>query len=158
MQARHWFVLHMILLLIGVSFLLVRAQPPSTNTPSQGKLDGVWRTVSYKYGNATSFTDIPEGKHTRMKYFTGQRFIWVINDPKTRKIVAAAGGKYTFDGATLRETPQFGLGSVADDLRDHDQIFRITFDGDTFRQAGTLVFGGKHPGSMPIEEVWKRLK
>lgn len=156
MRSRHWFAAEVTLLLVAGSLFLVHAQ--TNKRAAHDRLIGAWRMVSFKYRDAAAFTDVPEAERTHLKYFTGSRFIWVDYDSKTKEMQSAAGGKYVLEGNVLKETPEFGLGTEAADMRDREQTFSVKIEGDTYRQSGTLVFGGKNPENMKLEEVWKRVK
>ncbi len=160
MNSKRWFAANLSVLLLAGCLFVVHAQSSrKVDVPAvRGKLEGTWRLASHKYGSATAFTAVPREPQTRLKYITSSHFIWVVYDPKTKELQDSAGGTIVVNGNVLKETPQFGLGEGAKDLRDKEQTFDIKVDGDTYRQSGTLVFGGQHPGSMKLEEIWERVK
>lgn len=161
MKARHWFALQLSLLLLAGALFLVPAQSghnPDPKASMRGNLEGTWRLVSYKYGQAQQFTNLPKDQQTRLKFITATHFIWVDLDPKTKQMLTAAGGRCSLADAVYKETIEFGLGKVAKDLRVKEQTFTVKVEGDTYHQSGTLVFGGAHPETMKLEEVWERVK
>jgi hypothetical protein len=77
--------------------------------PPPKHLVGTWKLVSAKYGGQES--QLSTG-FTTLKHFTPTHFMWVSFD-KTRKVTRTGGGPYSFDGKTLEDTPEYGLGSTS---------------------------------------------
>src|SRR5947209_8124885 len=128
MKARHWFVAQICLLCVLAGIALVNAQS-SHRSRGHNTLEGAWRLTSYRYRDAAS-TDIPREQQTHLKYYTSNgRFVWVNYDPKTRDVQSVAGGRYSLDGSTLRETPEFTTAGSLADIRVKEQVFTINREG-----------------------------
>lgn len=112
------------------------------------RLVGTWKLVEARYGGRES--DLPSQWKT-LKHITPTHAIWVSYDA-AGAMIRSAGGPYRSDGATLRSTPEFGMGPDFDAIRGREQTYRITLDGNRFRQVGTLGDG------TTLDEVWERVE
>lgn len=111
---------------------------------------GTWQLISFKYGDATDFTDSPK-EQRRVKLITATHFTWVQYDAGTRKVESTAGGPYALEGASYTETIEF-VGAGMETYLGKKQTFTIKVDGDKLHQSGQLSDG------LKIEEVWQRVK
>jgi len=111
---------------------------------------GTWQLISFKYGDATGFSDAPK-EQRRVKMITATHFTWVHYDAGIGKVESMAGGPYTLDGVSYTETIEF-VGAGMETYLGKKQTFKIKVDGDKLHQSGQLSDG------LKIEEVWQRLK
>jgi hypothetical protein len=111
---------------------------------------GTWRLVSYKYGDATEWSGLPEGQK-RLKLITDTHFTWVAYEPSGGKVSSMAGGTYTLAGEAYTETIDYA-GEGMTDYLGKKQSFTIHVEGDELRQSGQLSDGTK------IAEKWQRVK
>ena len=123
-----------------------------TGKPVSGPLNhlGTWQLVSYKYGDATKWSDAPRDQR-RIKLITETHFTWVAYDVASGKVQSMAGGTYTLsDGAYTESIEYAGQGMT--DYFGKKQTFTIRLEGDKLHQSGKLSDGTK------VEEVWQRVK
>jgi WD40 repeat protein len=123
-----------------------------TGKPVSGLLNhlGTWQLVSYKYGDATKWSDAPDGQR-HIKLLTERHFTWVAYEVASGKVQSMAGGTYTIkDGAYIESIDYAGEGMT--DYFGKKQAFTIRVEGDKLHQSGQLSDGTK------IEEVWQRVK
>ncbi len=111
---------------------------------------GTWRLVSFKYGEATEWSEVPQGEK-RLKLITDTHFTWVAYESASGKVLSMAGGPYTLSGEAYTETIDFA-GEGMTDYFGKRQSFTIHVEGDQLRQSGQLSDGTK------IEEKWQRVK
>jgi len=111
---------------------------------------GTWQLVSFKYGDATNWSDPPNGQR-RIKHITDTHFTWVAYEVASGKIQSMAGGTYTLSGAAYTESIDYA-GEGMTDYFGKKQSFTIRVEGDKLYQSGQLSDGTK------IEEVWQRVK
>jgi hypothetical protein len=129
---------------------LSEAQTPVDGGP--GDVLGAWELLSYKYGPATTPTDVSASKKSReVKLITKAHFIWVVYDLKKNAPTSSGGGTYSLVGNTYTERLNFATSRAAM-LVGKEQSLRLTIEGDRMTEAGTLSDGTK------IEEVWKKLQ
>ena len=112
------------------------------------RLVATWKLVSAKFGGQES--KLPEGA-TQVKHVTPTQFMWAIYD-KDGKVLAALGGTYTLKGDKYVETPEYGVGSVLDELKGKPQVFQWKVEGNKWYHNGKLSSG------QTIEEVWERVE
>jgi hypothetical protein len=111
---------------------------------------GTWKLVSMKYGDATEFTNFPDGQQ-RLKLITQTHFTWVQYDMSTKKVQSVAGGSYTLEGDIYTETIEFA-GEGMTTYLGGKHAFTITINGDKFFLSGQLSDG------LKIEEIWQKVK
>ncbi len=111
---------------------------------------GTWQLISFKYGEGTNWTDLPQ-EQRRLKLITPTHFSWVQYDVATGKVQSTAGGTYTLSGESYTESVEFA-GEGMTDYLGKKQPFTIRVEGDKLNQSGQLSDG------MKIEEVWQRVK
>jgi hypothetical protein len=111
---------------------------------------GTWRLASFKYGEATQWSDAPQDQK-RLKLITDTHFTWVAYEQSGGKLVSMAGGPYTLAGEAYTETIDYA-GEGMTDYLGKKQSFTINIEGDELRQSGQLSDGTK------IEEKWQRVK
>jgi len=111
---------------------------------------GAWQLVSFKYGDATKWSDAPSDQR-RIKLITETHFTWVAYEVVSGKVQSMAGGRYTLsDGAYTESIEYAGEGMM--DYFGKKQSFNIRVEGDKLHQSGKLSDGTK------VEEVWQRVK
>ena len=80
----------------------VCADDSTNNESPDSPLQGTWRLVASKYGDAPEFQNaLPE--ETMIKLVTDTHFTWVRFDSETKEVSHAAGGRCTVDGGTYTE-------------------------------------------------------
>jgi hypothetical protein len=123
-------------------------EPKKPEVKPENKLVGTWKMVSAKYdGQEVQF---PEGA-TRIKHVTPTQFMWASYD-KDGKVDAALGGPYTLKGDKYEELPEYGVGTVLDDLKGKPQSFSWKVEGNKWYHNGKLSSG------LVLEEVWERVE
>ncbi len=143
---------------VAIAILVVALTGPfpvcaddSTNGESPGSpLQGAWRLVAGKYGDATEFQKASP-KETMIKLVTDTHFTWVRFDSETKEVSHAAGGKCTVSGDKYTEYIEYGVGAVMQ-LKGEKQTFTWKLEGDRWHQSGTLSNGAK------LEEIFERVK
>jgi len=131
---------------LTVSAAATRACEPKAGAKADGKLVGVWKLVSAKYGGKEQ-----EIQGTHLKHVTPTHFIWVTHD-QDGKVSSALGGPYNLVGEKYEETPEYGLGGVLGAFKGKTQSFTCKVDGNKWHHAGKLTIG------LEIEEVWERVE
>jgi hypothetical protein len=112
---------------------------------------GAWELVSYKYGEATTATDLTTAKKSReIKLITKGHFVWVVYDLKKKIPSSSGGGTYSLSENDYRERLEFGATRAAG-LIGKEQSLRLIIEGGRMIESGTLSDGTR------IEEVWQRL-
>jgi hypothetical protein len=140
------------ILSLGAVVWFVTAAAPA-DEPKDGlkpahPLVGTWKCVSAKYNGQD--VNRPEG-YTQLKHVTPTQFMWALYDGEG-KVSAALGGSYTLKGKDYVETPEYGVGSVLDQLKGKPQAFTWRVEGDKWYHNGKLSSG------LTIEEVWERVE
>lgn len=130
------------------SLLAARAADDKAGAASN-TMEGTWQLVQGKYGDAAEFAS-PPADTRRVKVINKSHFVWVEAGPKG-EVRSMAGGPYTLKDGTYTEVIEFGTEGTAE-LNGKEQVFKITFKGDTYQQTGSLSNGFK------IDEIWKRVK
>ena len=125
-----------------------RADDPKGQPKAENKLIGTWKLVSAKNNGAES--KLPEG-FTQLKHVTPNHFMWAVYDANG-KVLDALGGSYTLKGDQYVETPEYGIGSVLDQLKGKPQVFTWKLDGNKWQHNGKLSIG------VDLEEVWERVE
>jgi hypothetical protein len=111
---------------------------------------GTWQPVSFKYGEASKWSDAPEDQR-RIKLITDTHFTWVAYEVASGKAQSMAGGTYTLSEGAYTESIVYA-GEGMTDYFGKKQSFTIRVEGDKLHQSGQLSDGTK------IEEVWQRVK
>ena len=122
------------------------AQPK--DKAAANKLVGTWKLISAKYGGEESA--LPKDS-TTLKHMTPTHYMWVSYN-NDGEIFHTGGGPYTFDGTTLKSTPEFGLGADFDAIKGKMQMYQCKIEGNRWHQSGTLSNG------TSLEEVWERVE
>jgi hypothetical protein len=113
-------------------------------------LDGAWRLVEQKNGDAQEYQKQAEGTEMT-KYVTGGRFIWTI--VQNGKLVSALGGKYKVDKDKYSETIDYYAGEGQESLVGKTFGFTWKLDGKNWLHAGTIQVNGQ---DVKIDEKWER--
>src|SRR5262245_7473357 len=97
-----------------------RAGGPKADAKADHPLVGTWRCVSAKYNGQP--VQRPAG-FTQLKHVTPTQFMWATYDGEG-KVHAALGGGYSLKGDDYVETPEYGVGTVVDQLKGKPQAFK----------------------------------
>jgi hypothetical protein len=139
-----------------LALALAVAPARSTAADDQGgkphPLEGAWRMVTYKNGDAVERSKLPEG-YEQTKLITGGRFVWTL--AKDGKVLSAAGGKYTVEGNRYVEHVEYVLGEGLGSLVGKDHPFTWKVDGTTLHQTGVAKTA---EGDYKIDEIWERCR
>jgi hypothetical protein len=134
---------------LGLAYGVLRAADQGDKNDAEQKVIGTWKLLSAKYGDEA--VDV-ERLGITLKHITPTSFMWLSYDPETKVISRTSGGTYTLRGDQYDETPRYGLGQDAAQIRGKVQSFTLKIDGDKWHQVGTLSNGTK------IDEIWERCK
>jgi len=137
-----------VIIAVAATVAVVRADEPKKGATADNKLVGTWKVISARYGGKD--VNRPVG-YTNLKHVTPAQFMWAIYDGEG-KVEAALGGSYTLKGDDYVEMPEYGLGSVLDQLKGKPQPFTWKVDGNEWHHTGKLSSG------LTIEEVWERVE
>jgi hypothetical protein len=114
---------------------------PSPDKVVRGRLEGTWEHT---------FRDAPE--HRQVKIINQTHFVWVTYAREDGRPLILAGGTYTFDGTTYKETCEFGGPGLAAEVVGKEQTFSAEIEGDKWTHVGTLSNGFR------VREIWSRVK
>lgn len=132
---------------------LSAAGPPARSDEKAKSIEGAWKQVETKNGDATEYKKSPDGVEM-VDCIVGGRFIWTVT--QQGKVAAVAGGRYAYSGAKFTETIDYVAGGgLPESFVGRKFEFDITWDGDGFRKAGLLKFDGQE---LKIDEKWERCK
>jgi hypothetical protein len=115
-----------------------------------GPLDGAWKQVLQKNGNAQDYQKPAEGTEM-IKYIIGGRFIWTVS--QGGKLISAAGGKYKVDKDKYYETIEYTAGEGQESLVGKTFEFTWKMDGKTWLHVGTIKVNDQ---DITIDEKWER--
>ncbi len=142
--------------------LLLAAPAPSTpalSKAAQGKIEGTWRMVSFKYGGMVSFRYGGEGAllkvgadRVMLKHITPGHFTWVDYNAKTKQVSRMAGGTFTLKSDGYQETVEYGSGPDIQALLGKGQVFNDQITATRWHHQGHLSTG------LKIEENWERVQ
>lgn len=113
-------------------------------------LEGAWKVVESKNGDAADYQKPAEGTET-IKFVAGGRFMWVVN--QGGKVVSGLGGKYKIDKDKYSETIDYALGEGTESLVGKTFEFTWKLDGKTWLHVGTITVNGQE---IKIDEKWER--
>jgi len=115
-------------------------------------VDGAWKLVESKNGDATEYQKAPEGTEM-IKYVTGGRFVWTV--VREGRIQAAAGGKYKVDKDKYTESIEYthGEGQAPPVGKTFDFTWKV--DGNTWLHVGVIKVNDQE---LKIDERWERCK
>ena len=130
---------------------------PAREVRSQGDkpspLEGAWKQVEQKNGDAQEYQKFPEGMEM-INLVTGGRFIWTV--VSQGRVVAVAGGKYKVDGDKYTESIEYVSGQgVPESFVGSTFDFTCKVDGNTLHKVGTIQVNGQ---DYKIDEKWERCK
>jgi len=115
-------------------------------------IDGAWKLVESKNGDATEYQKAPEGTEM-IKYVTGGRFVWTV--VREGRILAAAGGKYKVDKDKYTESIEYTHGEGQTSLVGKTVDFTWKVDGNTWLHVGVIKINDQ---DVKIDEKWERCK
>ncbi len=116
-------------------------------------VEGAWRQVEQKNGDAQEYTKLPDGT-VMTDCIVGGRFIWTI--VQNAKVVGLAGGRYKAEKDKFTEIIEYVSGEgVPESFVGSSFEFTITVDGNTMTKVGTIKVGGQ---DFKIDEKWERCK
>jgi len=124
------------------------AADPKSDAKSGSALVGTWKCISAKYGGQE--VNSPEG-FTHVKHVTPTHFIWAIYGADG-KVEDVLGGSIAIKGDQYVETPEYGTGTVLEQLKGKPQTFIWKVEGNKWHHTGKLSSG------LAIEEVWERVE
>jgi len=130
-------VLGIVIACVAILFCSSFTFKSSENTGNNmDQIIGVWKSVSGTNGE-------------RVKIITQGHFIWTqtINN----RIVASAGGSYTFDGETYTENIEFGTENMSK-FFGKKAVVKIQFEGKKMNYIGLLA------DTISLNEVWERIE
>jgi hypothetical protein len=138
----------------GIGLLALSALAINAGADDKAKsIDGAWRQVEQKNGDAQEYRKLPDGMEMT-DCIVGGRFIWTI--VRDGKVLGLAGGRYKVEKDKWAETIDYvgGQGVPASFV---GSTFDFTFkmDGDTFTKVGTIQINGQ---AYKIDERWERCK
>jgi len=138
-----------LMIVIGLAAMAaaVRADEKA-EAKAENKLVGTWKAISAKYGGQE--VNRP-ANFTQLKHVTPTDFMWATYGTDG-KVVASLGGSYTLKGDEYVEMPEYGVGSVLDQLKGKQQAFTWKVEGNKWYHTGKLSSG------LTIEEVWERVE
>jgi hypothetical protein len=139
---------------LAVAALPARLVRSADDAPAvkPGPLDGAWKLVESKNGDAQEYTKLPDGMEMT-KFVTGGRFVWAV--VREGKVVSAAGGKYAVDKDKYTETIDYTLGEGNDSLAGKTFEFTWKVENGTWLHVGVLKLDGQE---VKIDEKWERCK
>jgi len=112
-----------------------------TKAPPKASVVGAWERVG-----------LPAALR-QVKMYSDTRFAWAAFQGADGQVAAVGGGTYTFDGKTLKETYEYGAGSViAQFVKKEPATFTITFEKDGWVQEGKTPLGAE------IRESYRRAR
>jgi hypothetical protein len=135
-----------------LALTLLPARDIRSQEVKRSPIEGAWKQVGQKNGEAEDYQKPPEGTEM-IKYVTGGRFVWTI--VRDGQIVAAAGGKYTVDKDKYTETIEYTHGEGQESLRGQTFNFTWKVDGNTWLHVGSIKVSGQE---FKIDEKWERCK
>jgi hypothetical protein len=116
-------------------------------------VEGAWRQVEQKNGNAEEYQKVPEGTEM-IDCIVGGRFIWTV--VQKGKVVGVAGGRYKADKDKFTEIIEYVSGDgVPESFVGSSFDFTVKVDGDKMTKVGTIQVGGQ---DFKIDEKWERSK
>jgi len=113
-------------------------------------LDGAWKLVEQKNGDATEYQKQAEGTEMT-KYVIGGRFIWTV--VQGGKIVSALGGKYKVVKDKYSESIDYIYGEGMESMVGKTFDFSWKMDGKTWLHVGTVKVNDR---DIKIDEKWER--
>ncbi len=135
--------------LTASALTVLLARDVRTQEAAQCPLEGAWRLVEQKNGDAQDYQKQAEGTEM-IKYVTGGRFVWTI--VTGGKVVAVMGGKYKIDKDKYSETIDYVYG---EDESVIGKTFDFTWkmDGKTWLHVGMIKVNNQ---DIKIDEKWER--
>ncbi len=101
---------------------------------------GTWRALEM------DGKTVPLDKYSVIKMYTAKHFVWMLSD-NAGNIIGAAGGTYTIEGNTLRETFDKTIG-----MRNDEMPLAVT--SRLFEEAGRLRVDTDADDN---DEIWERM-
>ena len=116
-------------------------------------IEGAWRQIGQKYGDATEYTPRPDGVEL-IKLVTHGRFVWTLT--QNGKIVTAMGGSCKLDKNSYSETVEFAHGGGAtEQFIGKTYNFTWNVEGDLSQTLGTMKVKGQEQTSSQKRERCK---
>jgi hypothetical protein len=98
--------------MLVLTTLCVGAPAIAQDKERRGSLEGTWRLVSFKIGDAKDYTPAPAAE-TELKFITISQAVSFRYDNKSKEIIRGAGGRCSWKGDAYQETIQYIIGSPA---------------------------------------------
>jgi hypothetical protein len=116
-------------------------------------VEGAWKQVEQKNGNAQEFQKLPDGM-VMIDCVAGGRFIWTM--VQNGKVVGVCGGRYKSERDKFTEIIEYVSGEgVPESFVGSSFEFTVKIDGDKMTKVGTIQVGGQ---DYKIDEKWERCK
>ncbi len=143
--------------LMAIALLVTFASPYSRSDDAKplekpSPLDGAWKQVSQKNGDAQDYQKPPAGTEMTI-YVTDGRFVWTV--VQDGRVVGAAGGKYKVEKDTYSESIEYVLGEGLASFVGNTFEFTWKLDGNTWHKVGTIKVNNQ---DYKIDEKWERCK
>src|SRR3954449_4512656 len=91
--------------LAAIGLVTLSALAPTALAEDKAKsVEGAWKQVEQKNGDAQEYQKFPEGIEM-INLVTGGRFVWTV--VSQGRVVSMAGGKYRVDGDKYSESLEF---------------------------------------------------
>src|SRR4051794_25883242 len=92
----------------GIGLMALSAVVLSARSDDKPKsIEGAWRQVERKNGDAQEYTKVPDGTEM-VDHIVGGRFVWTV--VKDGKVQGLAGGRYKFDKDKFTEILEYVSG------------------------------------------------
>ena len=144
---------HGLIALAALALIVLPAREVRSQGDKPSPLEGAWKQVEQKNGDAQEYQKFPEGMEM-INLVTGGRFVWTV--VSKGRVVSVAGGKYRVDGDKYTETIEYVSGQgVPESFVGSTFDFTCKVDGDTLHKVGTIQVNGQ---DYKIDEKWERCK
>jgi len=144
---------HSLIALAALALIVLPAREVRSQGDKPSPLEGAWKQVEQKNGDAREYQKFPEGVEF-INLVTGGRFAWTV--VSKGRVVSAAGGKYRVDGGKYTETLEYVSGQgVPESFVGSTFDFTCKIEGDILHKVGTIQINGQ---DYKIDEKWERCK
>ena len=144
---------HSLITLAALALIVLPAREVRSQGDKPSPLEGAWKQVEQKNGDAQEYQKLPEGMEM-INFVTGGRFVWTV--VSQGRVVSLAGGKCRVDGDKYSESIEYISGQgVPESFVGSTFDFTCKVEGDTLHQVGTIQVNGQ---DFKIDEKWERCK
>src|SRR3954470_14694316 len=95
---------HSLITLAAMALIVLPAREVRSQGDKASPLEGAWKQVEQKNGEAQEYQKLPEGIEM-INLVTGGRFVWTVTSQG--RVASMAGGKYRVDGDKYSESIEF---------------------------------------------------